>query len=133
MRAGVAGVRQLLAGSDGRVYWDVPRWDPLHVAVINVSLVVFLVLFVTLTVAAWRRFGAPYGVFCAASLAVPLSVPGGDWPLQSLPRFGLTIFPLFLALAALGGRPRVHAAIVGVSALFLGVAVSQWALWQWVA
>jgi hypothetical protein len=43
------------------------------------------------------------------------------------------VFPFFLALAAVGGRPRVHAAIAGVSALFLGVAVVRWALWQWVA
>jgi hypothetical protein len=53
--------------------------------------------------------------------------------LLSLPRFGLTIFPLFLALAVLGGRPRAHTAIVAVSSLLLGVSVAQWALWQWVA
>ena len=133
LRAGIAGVRQLAAGDGGRVYWDVPKWDPTHVAAINVSLVIFLAVFVALIVVAWRRFGAPYGLFGAVSLALPLSVPGDDWPLQSLPRFGLTVFPLFLALAALGGRPRAHAAILGVSGLFLGVAVSQWALWQWVA
>ena len=50
-----------------------------------------------------------------------------------MPRFGLTIFPLFLALAVLGGRPRMHAAIVGISSVLLGVAIVQWALWQWVA
>jgi hypothetical protein len=30
-------------------------------------------------------------------------------------------------------RPRLHTAVVASSALFLGVAVVQWALWQWVA
>jgi len=50
-----------------------------------------------------------------------------------MPRFGLTIFPLFLALASVGARPRVHTAILAVSSLLLGVAVVQWALWQWVA
>ena len=69
----------------------------------------------------------------ALSLAIPLSVPSERWPLLSLPRFGLTIFPLFLALAVLGGRPRAHTAIVAVSSLLLGVSVAQWALWQWVA
>jgi len=29
--------------------------------------------------------------------------------------------------------PRLHTAIVSISALFLGVAIVQWALWQWVA
>ena len=43
------------------------------------------------------------------------------------------IFPLFLALAVDRPRPRAHTAIVSISSLFLGVAVVQWALWQWVA
>jgi hypothetical protein len=46
----------------------------------------------------------------------------------------LVIFPFFLALATLtAGKPRLHSAVVACSALFLGVAVVQWALWQWVA
>jgi hypothetical protein len=103
------------------------------VATLNLEMLAFLVLFVVLTVIAWRRFGAPYGLFAAISLAIPLSVPSERWPLLSMPRFGLTIFPLFLALAAIGGRPRAHTAIVAVSSLLLGVSVAQWALWQWVA
>jgi hypothetical protein len=42
------------------------------------------------------------------------------------------IFPFFLALATLGARPNVHNAIVAVSAVLLGIAVTQWALFQWV-
>jgi mannosyltransferase PIG-V len=134
LRAGVAGGRQLWAGDDGHVYWPgLSGWDPLQVAAINVSLVVFLGLFIALTVVVWRRFGTPYGLFCTLSLALPLSTPSSDWPLQSLPRFGLTVFPFFLALAVIGGRPRLNAAILSISALFLGVAITQWALWQWVA
>ena len=86
-----------------------------------------------MTVVAWRRFGAPYGLFAALSLAIPLSVPSERWPLLSMPRFGLVVFPFFLALAVLGRRPRVHTAVVVVSAIFLGVVCAQWALWQWVA
>jgi len=37
------------------------------------------------------------------------------------------------ALATLGGRPRVHTGILVVSSIMLGIAVTQWALWQWVA
>ena len=134
LRAGWAGVEQLVSGSHTRVYWTPVRdTDPIRVATLNLECLAFLVLFVALTVVAWRRFGAPYGLFAAISLAIPLSVPSDRWPLLSLPRFGLTIFPLFLALAALGGRPRVHTAIVGASSLLLGVAIVQWSLWQWVA
>jgi Mannosyltransferase (PIG-V) len=134
LRAGWAGVEQLASGSHTHVYWTpVQDSDPIRVATLNLEMLAFLVLFVVLTVIAWRRFGAPYGLFAALSLAIPLSVPSERWPLLSMPRFGLTIFPLFLALASIGGRPRAHTAIVAVSSLLLGVSVAQWALWQWVA
>jgi hypothetical protein len=108
--------------------------NPMHAAAENVQAAAFLVLFLILTVVAWRRFGAPYGLFAAVSLAIPLSYPSTRWPLLSLPRFGLVIFPLFLALAALtASRPRAHDAVLACSALLLGVAIVQWALWQWVA
>jgi hypothetical protein len=106
---------------------------PQHATAVNVEGLVFLALFLVLAAIAWRGFGAAYGLFCALSLAIPLSLPSSRWPLLSLPRFGLPVFPFFLALAWLGSRPRAHAAVVSVSALFLGVTVVQWALWQWVS
>jgi hypothetical protein len=113
---------------------NVPAAGPMHAAAENVQAFAFLVLFIVLTVVAWRRLGTAYGVFAAVSLAIPLSYPSSRWPLLSLPRFGLVIFPLFLALAALtADRPRLHTAVVACSSVFLGVAVAQWALWQWVA
>jgi hypothetical protein len=134
LRAGWAGVEQLASGSHTHVYWTaVQDTDPIRAATINLENLAFLVLFVVLTFIAWRRFGAPYGLFAAISLAIPLSVPSERWPLLSIPRFGLTIFPFFLALAVVGRRPRAHTAILCVSSLLLGVAVVQWALWQWVA
>ena len=134
LRAGWAGVRQLASGSDGTRYWSaVQDTDPDRVAAINLTQLAFLVLFAFLTVVAWRRFGSPYGVFAALSLAIPLSVPSERWPLLSIQRFGLVVFPLFMALAALGSRPRIHTGVVVVSAVFLGVVSAQWALWQWVA
>jgi hypothetical protein len=127
------------AGPFGGVWEALTHWTPSnagpqHAIAVNAEGLVALAVFLVLTVVAWRRFGAVYGLFAAVSLAIPLSYPSSRWPLLSLPRFGLVIFPLFLALAALtAGRPRLHAAIVACSALFLGVAVVQWALWQWVA
>jgi hypothetical protein len=134
LRAGWAGVRQLVSGSHTTTYWPaVDGTDPMRVAAVNLESLGFFALFVVLTVVAWRRFGAPYGLFAALSLAIPLSVPSERWPLLSLPRFGLVVFPFFLALAVLGGRPRVHLAIVSISSILLGVAIVQWSLWQWVA
>jgi hypothetical protein len=134
LRAAWAGVRQLASGSDATRYWSaVQDADPDRVAAVNLEQLAFFVLFAGLTVVAWRRFGAPYGLFAALSLVIPLSVPSERWPLLSMPRFGLVIFPFFLALAALGRAPRVHTAVVVTSAIFLGVVCAQWALWQWTA
>jgi hypothetical protein len=134
LRAGWAGVRQLTSGSDSTRYWSaVQDADPDRVAAVNLQQLGFLVLFAALTVIVWRRFGAAYGLFAAVSLAIPLSVPSERWPLLSMPRFGLVVFPFFLALATLGARPRVHTAVVVVSAVLLGIVCAQWALWQWVA
>lgn len=126
------------AGPFGGIWDAFTKWVPSgtlerHAIAVNVECLAFLVVFVVLTVVVWRRFGAAYGLFALASLVIPLSYPSSRWPLLSLPRFGLVVFPFFLALASLGGRPRVHTAIVACSALLLGVAVVQWALWQWVA
>lgn len=134
LRAGWAGVRQLASGSDATRYWSaVQDSDPDRVAMINLAQLAFLALFVLLAVIAWREFGAPYGLFAGLSLAIPLSVPSERWPLLSIQRFGLVVFPLFMALAVLGSRPRVHTGVVVLSAVLLGVVSAQWALWQWVA
>jgi hypothetical protein len=134
LRSAWAGVLQLASGSHTHVYWKpVQDTDPMRAAAVNLEAFAFLVLLVALTIVAWRRFGAPYGLFCAVSLAIPLSAPSTRWPLLSMPRFGLVLFPCFMALAVIGGRPRVHTAILVVSSIMLGVAVTQWALWQWVA
>ena len=134
LRASWAGLEQVVSGSHTHRYWPaVEDVDPLRVGLLNLASFAFLILFTWLTIIAWRRFGAPYGLFCALSVVLPLCTPSSEWPLQSLPRLGLAVFPFFLALAVVGGRPRVHTAILTISALLLGVALTQWALWQWVA
>jgi Mannosyltransferase (PIG-V) len=118
---------------DAFTNWVPPGADHSHAIAVNVGALLALALLVALTVVAWRRFGTPYGLFAAVSIAIPLSLPSDRWPLLSMPRFALVIFPIFLALAVLGGKPRVHTAIVAVSSMFLGIAIAQWALWQWVS
>src|SRR5262249_3693714 len=71
LRAGWDGLRQVVTGHGT----NVPGTVPMHAAAVNLEGVAFLALFVVLTAVAWRRFGAPYGLFGAVSLAIPLSVP----------------------------------------------------------
>jgi hypothetical protein len=131
LAAGLHGAYELVAGSSH--YASFADTSPLRAAGLDLQQLAFLLLFAGLTAVAWRRLGTPYGLYAAAALALPLASPADDYPLLSMPRFGLAIFPLFLALATLGTRPRAHALIVGASAMLLGLATAQGALWQWVA
>jgi hypothetical protein len=130
-QAAWAGARQLLQGTDERWFWVEEGAD--RVAILNLELFALLVVFVLLTIVAWRRLGAPYGAFAAASLVLPLSAPTDTYPLLSLSRFGLVIFPLFVALGLLVATTRRAALLVGLSALLLGIHLTQWVLWRWVA
>jgi Ca2+/Na+ antiporter len=130
-QAAWAGLRQLLQGSAERWFWV--QEDADRVAVVNLEMFAMLVLFSVLTVVAWRRFGAPYGCFAAVSLLIALSAPTRAYPLLSLSRFGLVVFPLFLALATLVSSTRRVALLAGASGILLGLHITQWALWQWVA
>jgi hypothetical protein len=106
-------------------------WSRQHDVAVNLEGIAALVLFAWLAVLAWRRLGAAYGLFAAGALAIPLSVPSDRFPLLSLPRFGLVVFPFFLALATLGERRQT--AIVAVACTLLGVVIVQWVQWQWVS
>jgi hypothetical protein len=105
-------------------------WSRAHTVAVNLEGLAALVLFVVLAVIAWRLAPA-YGLYAAGVLAIALCVPSSRFPLLSLPRFGLVVFPFFLALATLGERRR--APIVAVSAGLLGVVIVQWVQWQWVS
>jgi hypothetical protein len=127
------GIRQLATGSRTHAYWTGSHSDPLYVAAHNLEDLAFLAAFICLGVVAWRRFGAPYGLFVLCSLAIALSVPHLGYPLLSMPRFCLTLFPAFMALAAVAtteGRDRV---ILVVSSAFLAVATVEWAVGLWVS
>jgi hypothetical protein len=131
LHAAWAGILQLTIGSAQHWYWT--PVNPARAAVLNLEYLAYLVAFCYLAYVAWRSLGAAYGIFAFASLLIPLSAPSDTYPLLSLPRLGLTMFPVFLALAVVGRRQRAHAAIVACSAVLLGISVAEWATWQWVS
>jgi hypothetical protein len=94
-----------------------PPWVPL--AISGVVDLAALLLAVWLTWVAWRRFGAAYGSYSVVTLALVVAAPSLEQPLESLPRFLLADFPLFLAAAALlERRPRARAVVVvGLAAI----------------
>jgi hypothetical protein len=87
-----------------------------------------LVLFIGLIAVAWRRWGAGFGTFGASLLLVVAS----SGSLTSSMRYELAIFPAFIALSALTGRPAVRIAwtilSVSIALLFAGM----YALYYWI-
>jgi 4-amino-4-deoxy-L-arabinose transferase-like glycosyltransferase len=133
LEAGWGGVRQLVTGNRTHAYWTGSHSDPLYVAAHNLEDLAFFVGFLALGVLAWRRFGGPYGLFVLCSLAIALSVPHLGYPLLSMPRFCLTLFPAFMALASLATTGARDRAILAVSSSLLGVATVEWAVGLWVS
>jgi Mannosyltransferase (PIG-V) len=100
----------------------------------NVAQFVVLVAAVWLTAVAWRRLGAAFGLYSAATLVVILSAPADLVPLVSLPRFLLADFPLFLALATFTeGRPRLRLGLLCSFAAVGGMAALAFSHHAWVA
>lgn len=124
MRASWTGIEQLVTGDEVHAQ---------YAAVRNLEDLVFFVVFAILGVLAWRRFGAPYGVYVLGSLALAASVPQDSYPLLSMPRFCLTLFPAFLVLAAWATSAARDRLVVVASSLFLAVAVVQWSTGYWVS
>ena len=101
-----------------------------HHAVPDVSVAVALLV---LGVVAWRRLGAPYGLYALASVALPLSFVSDKVPLWSIQRFAVVVFPAFMALATVARTRRATIVIATLLAAGLCVYVVRWALWYWVA
>jgi hypothetical protein len=72
-------------------------------------------------------------VYTWASLLAPLTLVFPGRPFMSLPRFLVTIFPLFWAPAILAARRRwVHETVVAVFAAGLGVMTVLFVDWYYV-
>src|SRR5437870_639409 len=127
--AGWNGIVQFVAGGNRFPGAD----DALQAAGINLEAFAAAVFIVVLGVVAWRRLGAAYGVFVLASVALPLSSPASNFPLLSMPRFVLGVFPVFVALGAVIRSARANAIVLSVFAMLLGLDLARWVEWQFVA
>jgi hypothetical protein len=100
----------------------------------NVLQFALLLVAIWLTVVAWRRLGPAFGLYSAATILIFLSSPAAFVPLVSEPRFLLSDFPLFLALASLTStRPRLRLALVVSFSVVAGFAAVGFARKVWIA
>lgn len=92
------------------------------------DLIAALVL-IAMTIIAVRRLPTSYGVLAAAMTLLLMMTNH----LASMPRYALTVFPVFFVLAQWGNNRRFHWALVVVSFLLALVAMARFAQWRWVA
>lgn len=127
------GVRQLLSGSRDVAYFEQSAGDPFRVAAQNIALFGFLCFALVGAVGVLRRMPFAYGLYVVTALMLPLSYPVAAQPLMSLPRFVAVLFPIFMWLGLVCEERRMTDRVAVVSAVVLGLFVTQFATWQWVA
>jgi len=127
------GVRQLLSGSRDVAYFEQSAGDPFRVAAQNIALFGFLCFALVGAVGVLRRLPFAYGLYVVTALMLPLSYPVAAQPLMSLPRFVAVLFPIFMWLGTTCEERRTTDRVAIVSAVVLGLFVTQFATWQWVA
>ncbi len=133
--ATVWGMRKVISAEYYRWLWEAPRpgseYSNLATNVLNLA---FLIAAALLLWYGARRLPRAYSWYALASLAYPLFFPSKFVPLMSYPRFTLTIFPLYVALALYTkDRPRAHKTVVIVGVVALIVFTGKFAIFSWVA
>ena len=127
------GLRQVLHGPAPPVYFAKAGGDALMVAGQNLMLFGFLVLGAIAVVGTLRRLPLAYGAYVLAALAIPLSNPVTPQPLQSLPRYEVVLFPLFMWGAWWICRRRITTPALASLAVLLGLFTAEFATWRFVA
>ena len=90
-------------------------------------------LFLALAVIGLRALPLYQSAYVIPGLVIPLYQPSSVHALMSMPRFGLTLFPLFVVLALLLRSRAVAVPAAIVSTVLLVALTAQFALWYWVS
>ena len=121
-------------------YHVVLPWQVLGASLARVSLdpvealnLASLVLFSGLTVAAFRRLPFTYVLYSALNIVLILTRQMDTWPLMSVSRYVLVLFPGFLMLGLLGRHRWVHQTIYTVGLLMGALLFYQYVHFRFVA
>ncbi len=127
------GLRQLLHGPPPPVYFKPAGGDPLMVAGQNLMLFGFLVLGCAAFVGVLRRLPFAYAAYTLAAIAPALSSPITPQPLDSLPRYEVVLFPLFMWAARWVHARRIEPQVIACLAVPLGLFTAEFATWRFVS
>jgi hypothetical protein len=127
------GLRQLVHGPAPPTYFKGYAGNALWGAGGNLMLFGFLVLGAVALVGTLRRLPVAYGAWCVAAVALPLSYPVTPQPLQSIPRYEMVLFPLFMWGAWWVRRRQLVTPAIATLAVLLGLFTAEFATWRFVA
>ena len=127
------GARQIASGSRDPIFFEQAGGDPFRVAGMNLMLLATLVFALAGVVGALRRLPFAYGAYVATALVLALSFPVDPQPLMSLPRFVVVLFPIFMWLALVCEERGITDRVAAAFAVGLGLFVTQFAGWYFVA
>ena len=91
------------------------------------------VLFIGLTLIGLRRLPLYLTAYLIPGLLVPLFQPSTVHALMSMPRFGLTLFPLFVVVATLIEGRAIAKPLAVLSTIVLVLLTIQFSQWYWVS
>jgi Gpi18-like mannosyltransferase len=103
--------------------WELIPWPPGFAQAFNVASVG---AFTALGIAAWRKFGASWGLYVLLGVLVP--VCAARW--IGMPRYMLVLFPAFVALAALVRKNMMQWACLAASAALFIFCFREFANWK---
>jgi hypothetical protein len=119
---------------------DNPHWsyitsEPFRLRVANSDTLelVSTIFFLILAVIGLRLLPLDLSAFLIPGLVIPLFNPSIVHPLMSMPRFGLTLFPIFIVIALLVKDRRVGIPLAVASTCLLVIFTIQFAQWYWVS
>lgn len=80
-----------------------------------------------------RNLPIGYSAYAAAAFLLPLMTPTQQYPLNSVPRYQMVIFPLFIWAAQYLERRRWSTTAIAGSAVLLGMFTAMYAVGPWIA
>lgn len=99
---------------------------------VNIPDLVFCLIFIAGTILVWKKLPAIYGVFTTSFMLLYLSTNTSLYPLLSISRYVLVLFPVFMALPAVTQNKRIRMIVLAAMLTGLLFFSAQFAIWGWV-
>lgn len=108
--------------------WNILNWgDPNHQIHGGWFQIIFALLGLVLTIYAFFRIRLSYSIYALMTWLIVTSTS----LMISVPRFILTIFPIFIVLAIFGRKRWANYAIIFISLMLYSLFLSQFILFRW--